>query len=227
VGCSGCTKTDGCEANKGPQRVVIDELMASIYPDRTWGRPDDERRFGAGVRPREAQRLARALSAVTRAPVFYRAGGPDDLCDFVWILCLGREPALLDVRDGLRAPEVMAGERVRERYLRVALSTVGRVAAVQEVAMELDHEGGDLVIRELPQPGVYDATLLKRMRAVVDLLEASDLEHLDFGLVDVPYPDARAGEYVERFGVEPTLVNFLFYAAPARTSSVTVLAPPA
>src|SRR5579862_4682853 len=105
MGCSGCTKTDGCEANKGPQRVVIDELMAAIYPDRTWGRPDDEARFGAGVRPREAQRLARALSAVTRAPAFYRPGGPDDLCDFVWILCLGREPALVDVRDGLRAPE--------------------------------------------------------------------------------------------------------------------------
>ncbi|HZS38097.1 MAG TPA: hypothetical protein VFF06_14770 [Polyangia bacterium] len=220
MGCSGCTKVDGCEAEKGPQRTAIDDIMASVYPDRTWGRPDDERRFGAGVRPREVKRLARALSAATRAPTFYRAGGPDDLCDFVWVLCLGREPALVDVRDGLARPE---SDRVRERYLRVAFSTVGRVAAVQEVAMELDLDRGDYVIRELPQPGVYDPTLLKRMRAIVDLLEASDLEHLDFGMVDKPYPEAQPGEYVERFGVEPAIVNFLFYAQPARTSSVTVL----
>jgi hypothetical protein len=217
VGCSGCTKTDGCEANKGPQRVVIDELMRALYPTATWGEPDDERRFGAGIAAREARRLARALSAAVRAPTFFRAGGPDDLCDFVYVLCVGREPALVEVRDGKCAPD---GERVRERYLRVALSTVGRVACVQEVAMELDGE----VLRELPQPGVYDAILLKRMRAVVDLIEAHDIEHLDFGLIDVAHPGARAGEYVERYGVEPALVNFLFYAQPARTTVTTVLA---
>jgi hypothetical protein len=90
---------------------------------------------------------------------------------------------------------------------------------MQEVAMELD---GD-VVRELPQPGVYDEKLLKRMRAIVDLVEASGLEHLDFGLVDPPHPDYKAGDYVERFGVEPGIVNFLFYAQPARTVTTTVL----
>jgi hypothetical protein len=63
--------------------------------------------------------------------------------------------------------------------------------------------------------------LLKRLRAVVDVIEASDLRHLDFGLLDRPVPGADAGSYPERFGGEPTWANFLFYAAPTRTSSVT------
>lgn len=222
MSCSGCTKTDGCEAHKGPQRTVIDATLEAVYPERIWGRPDDEARFGAGVRPSEARRLARALSAATRAPAFFRAGGPDDLCDFVYVLCVGREPALVDVRDGLAAPE---GDRVRERYLRVALSTVARVATVQEVAMELDRDGDSgFLLRELPQPGVYDPKLLKRMRSVVDLLEASDLEHLDFGMVDKPWAEVGpTDEYRARYGVEPAIVNFLFYAAPARTAGTTVL----
>src|SRR5262249_19122963 len=141
----------------------------------------------------------------------------DDVCEFVYVLCVGREPPLLEVREGRAEPEM---ERVRERYLRVAFSTVVRAACIQEVAMELD---GD-VVREIPQPGGYDEKLLKRMRAVVALVEASGLEHLDFGLVDPPHPDMKPGDYVERYGVEPGIVNFLFYAQPARTVTTTVLA---
>jgi hypothetical protein len=220
VSCSDCTRQDGCEAHKGPQRSNIDASMRTIYPSLTWGAPDDEARFGAGVPPGEVRRLARALSVATRAPTFHRPGGPEDLCEFVYVLCVGREPALVDVRDRQLAPE---GDRLRERYLRVAFSTVARVATVQEVAMELDRDGDACVVRELPQPGVYDPQLLKRMRAVVALIEASDLEHLDFGLVDAPYPEAQPGEYLERYGVAPAIVNFLFYAQPARTAVTTFL----
>lgn len=222
MGCSNCTKDGGCESHKGPQRTVIDEIMRAVYPERVWGQPDDEARFRAGIRPREAQALARAISAAAKAPSYFRAGGPDDLCHFVWVLCLGREPALIDVRDGLAPPEA---DRVRERYLRVHFSTVGRIATVQEVALELDRTPDGWLLRELPLPGVYDAKLLKRMRAIVDLVEASDIEHLDFGLVDKPYPDAADGDYAERYGVAPALVNFLFYAQPARTSATTLLHP--
>src|SRR5262245_50931096 len=117
MGCSGCTRTDGCESHKGPQREAIGEALARVYPSRTWGQPDDEARFGTGISSGEAKRLARALSTATRAPTFHRAGGPDDLCDFVYVLCVGRAPALVDVRDGLAEAE---SEVVRERYLRVA-----------------------------------------------------------------------------------------------------------
>ncbi|HXU71162.1 MAG TPA: hypothetical protein VN947_17630 [Polyangia bacterium] len=222
-GCADCKSGGGgCESHKGPQRAVIDEVMRAVYPDRTWGRPDDEARFRAGIREREARALGRSMAVAAKAPVFFRPGGPDDLCHYVWILCLGREPALLDVRDGLAPPEA---DQVRERYLRVHLSTVARIATIQEVALELDRAGEGWVLRELPQPGVYDAKLLKRMRATVDLVEASDIEHLDFGLVDKAWPDAVAGEYAERYGVEPALVNFLFYAQPARTSATIHLHP--
>jgi hypothetical protein len=70
--------------------------------------------------------------------------------------------------------------------------------------MEHDADAEGAVVRELPQPGVYDPILLKRLRACVDLLEANDLEHLDFGLLDRPVPDADPGDYGARFGAEPT-----------------------
>jgi hypothetical protein len=219
MSCSTCTKSGGCETNKGPQRLLLDETMAKIYPTRTWGQPDDEARFMAGVRRAEVMRLQKALAVATKAPTFFRAGADDDLADFVYVLCLGREPALVDVRDGLA--DVPDEAPIRERYLRVAFSSVVRAATVQEVAMELDVENGARVIKELPQPGVYDAKILKRMRSVVDLVEASDIEHIDFGLVDKPVANAEFASYVERYGVEPTLANFLFFAQPARTASLS------
>jgi hypothetical protein len=231
MGCAGCTKTStsgGCESHKTPQRAVIDDTLLRVYPTRTWGEPDDEARFGTGVRPAEATRLARALAVATKAPTYVRAGGDEDLCTFVYVLCVGRAPSLLDVRDEA-APGDSLGlgeERVRERYLRVAFSTVARLATVQEVALELDRlPSGELEIRELPRPGVYDKILLKRMRAVVDLLSASDITHLDFGLVDAPVSDGHDGAYGERYSVAPRLVNWLFYAAPPTTASITLLPP--
>lgn len=222
MSCSTCTRSGGCEEHKGAQRDVIAQTLAAVYPDATWGRPDDEARFRAGIRAREAQALARSISAAARAPTFFRDGGPDDLCHYVWVLCLGREPALVDVRDGLATPE---DDHVRERYLRVHFSTVARIATIQEVALELDRAPEGWLLRELPQPGVYDPKLLKRMRAIVDLVEASDIEHLDFGLVDKPHAAASPGDYEARYGVQPALVNFLFYAQPARTAATILLHP--
>jgi hypothetical protein len=221
VGCADCDKSGGCESHKGPQRAALDAAIARVYPSKTWGRPDDEARFGAGVPSREVRRIARALSVACRAPAFHRAARPDDLCELVYVLCVGREPALIEVRDGRASAE---GDGIRERYLRVAFSTVARIACVQEVAMELDAG----ILRELPQPGVYDGKLLKRMRAIVDLVEANDIEHIDFGLLDVERDDLDGGDYRERYGCAPALVNFLFYAEPARTaSSLAINAPSA
>jgi hypothetical protein len=210
VGCADCDISGGCESHKGPQREALEAALARVYPSRAWGCPDDEARFGAGVPTREVKRIARALAVACRAPTFWRPAEPDDLCEWVWVLCVGREPALVEVRDG-RAPA--DSESVKERYLRVAFSTVARIACVQEVALELD--GG--VLRELPQPGVYDGKLLRRMRAIVDLVGANDIEHIDYGLLDVTRDDFDGGEYQARYGCAPTLANYLFYAQPART----------
>jgi hypothetical protein len=209
------------------QRVVLDAAVASLYPGREWGRPDDEARFRAGVPRSEVRRLARSLSALAKAPTYFRAGAEEDLCDFVWVLCVGRAPALLEVREGRAEVE---SPHIEEKYLRVCFSTVARLAAVQEVTLTLDADehgapgSPGVMIREAPRPGVFDPLLLKRMQKIVALCEASDVAHIDFGLLDVPLDGARPGVYVERYGVEPRLLNFLFYAQPSTTASVTALA---
>lgn len=217
MGCSDCGRKGGCDDRKGVQRVVLDDVVARLYPDRTWGRPDDEARFGAGVPRREVRRLARAMAELAQAPSFFRAGGADDLCDFVYLLCVGRRPALIEVRDGAAAPEPAA--RIDEKYLRVAFSSVARLAAVQEVAMSL----ADGALTESPRAGVFDPVLLKRMQRLVALLEASDVAHIDFGLLDVPLDGGRPGAYLDRYGTPPRLANFLFFADPPTTATTLSL----
>ena len=219
-GCTDCSSKGGCDERKGVQRGLFDDVLARVYPDRTWGRPDDEARFGAGVSRREVERLRRSLAEILRAPTFFRAGGDDDLCDFIYVLCVGREPALIELRDGLATPE---SERIDERYLRVALSSVARMGAVQEVAMTLVDGATGAEVREAPRPGVFDPLLLGRMQKLVALLEAQDIAHIDFGLLDRPLENSAPGDYVERFGVEPRLANFLFFADPPTTHSVTIV----
>ncbi|MFK5019481.1 hypothetical protein ACI4CV_27175, partial [Klebsiella pneumoniae] len=94
----------------------------------------------------------RSLATVTRAPTAYREAAPGDRADQIWVLCVGREPSLVDVRDGFALHD--GGERVRERYLRLLVSSVARLACVQEVALELDLVDGVPQIRQLAQPGV-------------------------------------------------------------------------
>ena len=98
------------------------------------------------------------------------------------------------------------------------------VACVQEVAMELDlSPGGDgslAVVRELPRGGVFDPLLLKRLQRIVDLLTAYDIRHLDLGVIEQPASGLGLADdgFAGRFGCEPRLGNFLFFAAPAVTT---------
>jgi hypothetical protein len=227
VGCTDCGAKGGCDTRKDGARALLDEAMARVYPDRTWGRPDDAARFRAGVPAGEGRRLGRRLATLLRAPTWFRAGAPEDLCDFVWVLCVGRRPALIELHDGGGAAAeagIDACTPVEERYLRVALSSVARIAAVQEVTLTLAVGAAEL--REAPRPGVFDPVLLARMRKTVALLEASSVAHVDFGLLDVPVDGAAPGDYAERYGAPPRLVNFLFYAAPAAMVSTVSLTPP-
>lgn len=259
MGCSTCKsecgREDGCGSRKAAQKEVLDDLLSRLYPSRTWGQPDDEACFRAGPTRDEALRLAGALSAACQAKTAYRDGGEDDLCGYIYVLCLGREPALVDVREhGLAllasahelspAPEPSSAQelspapalstagplQLQERYLRVCLSRLGRLAAVQEVALELDLACGQApegmaVIREIPQPGVFDPKLLRRFQKTVDLLQAHGLQHLDMGLLDVPAAGfgLEAGEYADRYGVPPALFNFLFYPQPVTTAAASYL----
>lgn len=227
---SECGREDGCGSRKAAQQVLLDGLIQRLYPGRTWGQPDDEAAFRAGLGPFEVGRLRRALAEALCAPTYVRPGGPDDLCSFIYVLCLGREPPLIEVRDseaGLRllAGAVPDGPALRERYLRLSCSAIGRLVAVQEMALEMDLKDDLAEIREIPMPGVFDPKLLKRFQKAVDLIQAHEIEHLDMGLLDLPAErfGLRPGDYVERFGTEPGLFNFFFQAQPVKTASVSYL----
>ncbi len=62
-----------------------------------------------------------------------------------------------------------------------------------------------------PLPGVYEGKLLKRMRALVDSLNASGVQHLDFGLCDAPMTDAQPGRLRRSFWRIPDDYEFCFF----------------
>ena len=278
---SECGREDGCGTRKAEQTGILDRLIAELYPSRRWGQPDAERCFRNGLGEAEVLRLGQQLADVLKAPVYFVPGGPEDLCSFLYVLCVGRPPALVELRaeseaasgettggatggnasdpPGALTPEA-AG--IRERYLRLCCSRIVRAVCVQEVAMELElapapsGESSDGaaaarapelgpamgpalgpalgpamgpalgpalgMIKELPLPGVFDPKLLKRFQKTVDLLMAQDIEHLDMGLLDVPAAmrELDGAAYVERYGDEPALLNYFFYAQPVRTAAL-------
>ena len=249
---SECGREDGCGSRKAAQKEILDGLIARLYPRRTWGEPDDAACFRGGLHPSAVTRLGQQLATALKAPAYVQAGGPADLCSFIYVLCLGRQPSLLELRaagGGASAhadPDEPAGVRpealdpasglspeadtIRERYLRIACSGITRAACVQEVALELHTSPalcppGLLMIKELPLPGVFDPKLLKRFQKTTDLLLAHGIEHLDMGLLDVPAAELglRGGDYARRFGVEPALLNFFFYAQPVQTATAAFL----
>jgi hypothetical protein len=224
MGCTDCTRSGGCETRKGEERELLDRLLPELYPTRRWGEPDDLARHGRGVTERDSRRIARRASEALKAPTYVQAGGEDEACEYIYVLCVGRAPGLWELKhkDELDVPD---GDSIRERYLRVALSTMAKVATLEEVAFELDldrSEGGagDLyVIREKPRNGVYDPILLKRTRALVDLIVDEGFTYLDYGVIENPPDDFDGSTYEERWGKPPGIVNYLFYPQPPNTES--------
>ena len=240
---SECGREDGCGTRKAEQTEVLDRLLSELYPSRRWGQPDEVRCFRNGLGEAEVLRLGQQLADVLKAPVYFVPGGPDDFCSFLYVLCIGRPPALVELRaepeaatttDGATYALTPEAATIRERYLRLCCSRIVRAVCVQEVAMELElgapasdaaapDPAAVAVIKELPLPGVFDPKLLKRFQKTVDLLMAQGIEHLDMGLLDVPAAmralDGSA--YLERYGDEPALLNFFFYAQPVRTAALS------
>ena len=232
-GCTSCSSKGGCDSRKDDQRLVIAEVLRRVYLDQppVWGRLDDEAAFAAGPTRREKKQLGRALAAALGAPTFFRPGEPADLCDYLYVLCLGRRPALVELLDGAgELPEELAGlprgagTPIDERYLRVAFSTLGRLVTVQEVAMTLVADEGALTLRERPRPGVYDPPLLPRVQRLLAELARHDLTHLDFGLLDRPVDGPPSLAYESRFGSPVAVANLLFFAAPPTTAREIVVA---
>ena len=198
--------------------------MAELYPTRTWGAPDDAVRFGAGIGEDDGAALAEELAQELDAATLYRPGEDHEYCNYIYVLCMGREPCAVQMRDGQVAvpDEIRSGERVSELYLRVALSTMARFAGVQEVRFDLWRDESSVIVRETPRPGVYDAPLLRRMQRLVALLPAYDITNVDFGEISAPPEGFDPADYATRYGGVPDLANYLFYPQPT-TEVVTQL----
>lgn len=223
-GCTNCKGKAGCDHRKGAMIESVDRALEDLYPTRTWGEPDDMRAHGM---PREeldalADELAQELNAAT----FIREGGDDEPCDYIYVLCMGRTPCIVQVRDhGVEAPaEWRDADGIEELYLRVVVSQRARVAAVQQVGVDLirDPNGGYLV-RERPRAGVYDAPLLRRMQKLVAILPAYELLHVDFGEIAHAPPGYQAGTWRELYGADPSIANYLFYPQPTTMVATTYI----
>ena len=192
----------------------VDRALADLYPTRTWGEPDDT--LASGLSREDLAALADELATELRAATFVREGGDDEPCDFIYVLCMGRAPCIVQVRDhGVPAPAEWADvEAIEELYLRVVVSQRAPVAAVQQVGADLLRGDGGWLVRERPRAGVYDAPLLPRMQKLVATLPAYGLLHVDFGEIAHAPPGFQPGMWRDMFGGDPSIANYLFYPQP-------------
>jgi hypothetical protein len=223
MACTNCKGKTGCDHRKGAMMASVDEALDQLYPTKTWGEPDDAE--VGGPPPEEITALADELATTLGAATFVRTGGDDEPCDYIYVLCLGRAPCIVQVRDHGVAPpaewyDAMPGEpsdhggSINELYLRLVISQRARMAAVQQVAIDLARTPSGFVVREQPRAGVYDPPLLKRMQKLVATLPAYELLHVDFGEIAHAPPGFQPGVWRDLFGGNPSIANYLFYPQP-------------
>jgi hypothetical protein len=217
MGCTNCNSKTGCDHRKGAMMASVDQALEQLYPSKTWGEPDDQE--VAGLPADEVAALADELASTLGAATFVRTGGDDEPCDYIYVLCMGRTPCIVQVRDhGVAVPSewhtATATGSLSELYLRLVVSQRARVAAVQQVAVDLVRTDAGFLVREQPRAGVYDAPLLSRMQKLVATLPAYELLHVDFGEIAHAPPGFHAGAWRELFGGEPSIANYLFYPQP-------------
>jgi len=203
----------------------VDHALEQLYPTKTWGEPDEA--ASAGISQEDLAALADELAGELGAATFVREGGDDEPCDYIYVLCMGRTPCVVQVRDhGVPVPAEWHGvDAIEELYLRVVISQRARVAAVQQVGIDLLRGDGGWLVRERPRAGVYDAPLLPRMQKLVAVLPAYELLHVDFGEIAHAPPGFAAGSWRDLFGGDPSIANYLFYPQPTTMVATTLLEP--
>ena len=208
---------------------TVEQALEQLYPTHTWGEPADD--HDHAMAPDELAALADELATELTAATFVQLGGDAEPCDYIWVLCMGRAPCIVQVRDfGVAAPaEWATAESIDELYLRVCIGHRAHVAAVQQVAVRARPMGsagpGGYVVDVCPRAGVYDAPLLHRMQKLVAILPAYDLLHVDFGEIAAPPPGFHAGVWPELYGAAaPAIANYLFYPQPTTMIATTLIA---
>jgi len=202
--------------------ATVTDTLTRLYPTRTWGELDDL----AAQDPDTAvdvSALADELAQELDAATFVRLGEEDEYCDFVYVLCVGRPPCLIQVRDAaVPIPDEWTRDtRVTEHYLRVCVSRLAPLVGVQQVAIDLLPGPDGFAICESSRAGVYDAPFLRRFQRLVAVLPAYDVVHLDFGDISAPPPGYAGGTWGQLYGGEPAVANYFFYPQPATTEMTT------
>jgi len=227
-GCTNCKGKSGCDDRKGPMIASIEETIERLYPTRVWGEATDVPMYGSAGDPDLLDALTEELGQELNAATFAVRGNDDETCDYIYILCVGRTPCIMQMRDHqvALAPHADVGDApVLEMYLRVVISHRANICAVQQVAMELIASDDGYLVRESPRAGVYDPPLLKRMQKLVAILPAYELMHVDFGEIAHSPPGFTAGTWTDRYGGKPSIANFFFYPQPTTMVTTTLLSP--
>jgi hypothetical protein len=241
-GCTECKNKGGCDHRKGSMMTAVGEALERLYPGQRWAERDEQAAFRGGVTRAEGARLAELLAPRLKAMTLFRPGADDEYCDYVYVLCVGRAPSIIEIREGLISEVELAaegdedgdrdgkdtavgeGEGAEEQlYLRVALSGLVRFAGVQQVAMRMTRAGHELVITEAPRAGVFDPILLRRFQSLVAVLAEMEIRHVDFGEIMEPPAGFDPGDYAERYAGVPTVANYLFYPQPCSAITTTMI----
>ncbi len=227
-GCTNCGKKGGCDSRKHEMLGQVHEVLARLYPTRRWEERADDTAVGQGIGVAQGEALAQTLSEKLKAFALYQPGLPEDFSDYVYVLCFGRQPCLLELREGLVAPQDVQLQAaaietpLQEVYLRVALSTLAPFAAVQELRMELVPVKGALssegepewLLQQHLRAGVFDPILLTRYQKLVAALAEHDIKNVDFGEINEAPEGFDGHAHAALFGAPPTIANYLFFAGP-------------
>lgn len=198
--------------------ATIDGVLSANYPTKRWHEREDLSFEGSDEYSPDLDRLTDMIGKELKAVAIAREGGERDLCDYIDVLCFGREPSVLQCKElDLPIPEELEHDgKSREMYLRICLSHLGSLAAVQQFEIDAECVDGQWSVVEKIRAGVYDAPLLKRMRAVVKLLRSEGLTMLDFGDIAEPLEGYDGSEFFNEFGKKAETVNYLFYGTPSQ-----------
>jgi hypothetical protein len=226
-GCTECKNKGGCDHRKGAMMTAVEEALVRLYPGQRWDDRDEQAAFRGGVSRAQGARLAELLAPRLKAMALFCPGGAEEYCDFVYVLCMGRTPSIIEIREGGAAAgdsEAADGEPpVEELYLRVALSSIVPFAGVQQVTMRMSRAGRELLITEAPRAGVFDPILLARFQSLVAVLAELDIRHVDFGEIIEPPAGFDPGDYAERYAGLPNVANYLFYPQPCSAVTTTLV----
>jgi hypothetical protein len=228
-GCTSCQRKGGCSHRKAAMFEAIEQALARLYPSSRWQERPEGRAEGVGTE--RGAELAAALGRRLAAQTVYVPGNGPGACAYLYVLCTGRPPSLIELREGHHPPgpieDLSAGRgAVEELYLRVALSGLAPFAAVQQVTLRGETVDDLLLVEEAPRAGVFDPILLSRFARLVATLPELGIRHLDCGeIVDGP-AGFDPGDYPDRYRQLPGIINYLFFPQPATTLVSTVLRRP-